>query len=127
MERVENSAGRSIPDVYFQTNTGLMGWIELKWTNNVGNKITFQDGQERWLEQHCRWGGFALVVVGHQKSKKFSVYWGADFWDPGLEENITPDNPLLIADMNAKGFQELLCFIKQGFNEHVFFRLSASD
>jgi len=79
-ERVENSAGTSMADVY-GTYYGIGAlWIENKWVNNIGNKIKFQDGQPKWLKNQYRRGVPSFVLVGSENGY-VAVYSGEDFYD----------------------------------------------
>lgn len=91
--RVENSAHPSMADVHYQIEKVSTGWIENKWVNKIGNKIKFQEGQERWLANYCFNGGEAFVLAGDNKGM-MALYWGADFCTLNLEKvdqkNIEP-------------------------------------
>jgi len=119
LQRVENKVSTAMPDVHFHIATGGSGWIENKWTNNPGNKIKFQDGQERWCYNHCQSGGFALILVGHNNGQ-MSLYWGDQFYGPDYDD-VQPD-PVRILDRNKEGFAELVRIIKSFFPEQRFFK-----
>lgn len=71
-DRVENSLGRDMPDIYFRFGgeEPFCGWIELKqifsWSRQKGRKTgvpTFTRGQKGWLSRHHRAGANCWVLL----------------------------------------------------------------
>lgn len=84
MHRVENSVGRSMPDVEGHLRGCGQFWIELKSTARPSKPTTkvrfkFQDGQPEWLERRWNLGGCAwlLCQVGSGAERRIYMFPGS--------------------------------------------------
>lgn len=73
----ESSLTFSTPDLYVvvpvSRGPALCGWIELKIVPSEDCRIPFRSGQPGWIEDHCKAGGCALVLVYCINSRSF--FW----------------------------------------------------
>lgn len=81
INRVENKAARSMPDVEGIVNGVGFGqfWIELKTTHRPARlttpiRVTFQPGQSTWLSKRWAFGGNAWLLVQVGKAHQRSLY-----------------------------------------------------
>lgn len=67
VQSFENSSIQSIPDLYLvELGTGCSIWMELKIEKD--NRMSFMQGQPKWIERHKKNGGLAFVLCLHKNN-----------------------------------------------------------
>lgn len=85
LSRVENLCEPGMPDLFFISQAGRMGWIESKqvdhWPKRGGVlNIGLREAQMRWHVQHCvKWNGNSFILA--QIARDYVLYSGSQ----GLE------------------------------------------
>jgi len=69
-DRIECVSLAGVPDVYFTTNSGIMGWLELKYAhewpkrqNTVLRLNHFTTEQRNWIRKHGKQGARVFLLL----------------------------------------------------------------
>ena len=112
MERVENGVNNGMPDVHF-LESGLSGWMELKAEEKFPSKIDFQPGQPIWLDQYCKMGGTAFIVLHVKETGTIYIWEGLDAMTLKEKGGTMITTPILVVDRNQHGWEAIAHFLSQ--------------